>query len=357
MATETAVLRVTNVSGTSFIINVSGLALSSDLTTKDFEVTHASVVVTSLYTKISQTQIQYTGANITLGTVVQIKRETPLSFTETTFFSLTTAVQLTNSLTKLKRRVDEVEAWAQSLVASVLQGGITLGTSPVFNEAYPGTYSGDVARAATRDNLFSIINRIDNGINTWAGTYNYTAAAAVNAALATQVTVPTLAGTDSSTKASSTAQTQSALDNRLRLLVNRSTISPGITTGAFADLPLNNEVLDRDNAYNPATFTWVVPSTGIYKIDMYSLPISNGGTNPTRVGATAVYSLNGTDIQIGGSQWDSNFAHALGSTTVSLVAGQSVKPRIFIETSGGVGFTMTIGSASNIAYMAVYKLT
>ena len=357
MTTETTILRLTNVSGTSFTIDVSGLALSADLTAKDFEVTHAGAIVTNSYTKTSQTQITYAGTSVVLGTIVQVRRNTSLSFTESTFFSLTTAAQLTNSLTKLKRRVDECEAWAQAMSSLIASGGITLGSSPVFNEAYPGTYLGDITRAATRDNIYSIINRIDAGTSSWSGTYNYTSTANVNAALAASVNVPTVSATDSSTKASSTAQTQAALDNRLRLLVNRNTASGTLSITAYNDLTFNNEVIDRDNAYNPATFVWTVPTTAYYRVEVYCLPIAAGGTLPTKTSATAVLNVAGVDYQIGGSQWDVNYAHATGIWTLQLTAGQAVKFRVYLDAAGGSGYTYTFGGSPFISYAAVYKVS
>lgn len=151
---ETTVIRRTDLSGTSFVIDVSGLNLSSTLSVKDFTVTHAGVDVTVAYAKTNQTQITYTGASVLLGTRVEVVRTTPLSFTETSFISTTTASELTNALSKLKRRVDEIEALAAWQSALIQQGGLTLGTVPVLDTVFGASWNGNVSSAPSLNSVY-----------------------------------------------------------------------------------------------------------------------------------------------------------------------------------------------------------
>lgn len=346
---ETNVIRTATVSGSSYVLDVSALQLLPQLDIRDFIVTHNGIDRTVAYTKTSVTQLSYAGTAVVLGTVVQVSRSTPLTFSETTFVSNTTAVQLTNALTKLKRRVDELEALTSYQSSLIASGGVTPGVLPIVDIPYAASWDGDFSNAPSRNSVYDVINRIDTGTNTWTGSYNLSGAS--------NVTAPTQLASDSSTKVSTTAQTQSAIDNRLRLLVNRTT-SANIATGSFQDLPLNNTIVNRDS-YNTSTFIWTCPSTGVYSFQLFALPISTGGTPPTKTRATAALNVNGaSNLQIGGGETDSNFSQALGVHTLFLNAGATVKPRLFLEGTGGSGFTYTVGSDPNfLPQLAIVKLT
>lgn len=344
----TSVIRVNNVSGSSYVLDVSQLQLLPQLDIRDFLVTHNGIDRTVAYLKTSATQISYTGTTVTLGTVVQVTRVTPLTNAEASFVSVTTAVQLTNALTKLKRRVDELSALVNFQASLISSGGVALGVLPIVDTAYANSWDNDISNAPSRNAVYDVINRIDTGANTWNGTYNFTGSSSV--------LVPTQPGTDSSTRASSTAQTQAAIDTRLRLFVNRTT-TVNLITGAFQDLPLNNALVNRDS-YNTTTYTWTCPSTGVYSFQLFALPITTGGTTPTKTRVTAALLIGGSDLQIGGGETDSNFSQALGVQTLSLNTGQTVKPRLFLEGTGGSGFTYTVGAnASFLPQFTIYKLT
>jgi energy-coupling factor transporter transmembrane protein EcfT len=108
---STNVVTSTTVSGSTFILNVSALELTSDINIRDFKVTHNGIDATSSYAKTSVSQLTYTGASVVLGTLVLATRVTPLTTSETTFITTTTASELTNALNKLHRRVDELQAY------------------------------------------------------------------------------------------------------------------------------------------------------------------------------------------------------------------------------------------------------
>lgn len=151
---ETSVIRLTNLSGTTFVIDVSALALVSNLSVKDFVVTHNGLDVTTSYTKTSATQVTYSGSNVVLGTRVELYRSTGLTFGETTFLSTTTTVEMTNALSKLKRRVDELEARTAWQSALITQGGLTLGTVPILDNVYDASaWNGDTSNAPSRNTI------------------------------------------------------------------------------------------------------------------------------------------------------------------------------------------------------------
>lgn len=346
---ETNVLRTATVSGSSYVLDVSILQLLPQLDIRDFIVTHNGIDRSVSYTKTSQTQLTYAGSAVVLGTVVQVQRVTPLTFGEATFISTTTATQLTNAMTKLKRRVDELEALVSLQSSLITSGGVSPGVLPIVDTPYAASWDNDVTTAPSRNSVYDVINRIDTGSNTWTGSYNFSTSPSV--------LVPTQPASDNSTRASSTAQTQSAIDVRLRLYANRLT-SVNLTTSAFQDLQLNNTIVNRDS-YNTSNYTWTCPSTGIYIVSLFALPIATGGTTPTRTNSIAAVSLNGTsDIFIGGGEFDTGSTIATGTILMSLTAGNTLKPRLLVSATGGSGFTFTVGANNTyLPQFAIYKLT
>jgi hypothetical protein len=340
----TAVIRSNAISGTGFVIDVSALELDSNLSVKDFIVTHNGINVTTSYTKTSSTQITYAGANVNLGTVVQVERDTVITPAEVTFLSVTTAQDLTNALSKLRKRVEEAEAYLNLVSLQLSSGGITLGVNPVNDGAYGASWDGDTLAAPSRNAVYDRINQLLTSSNIFTGTYNYTGAI---------VDVSTASATDNDSSAASTSFVQSAIDNRVRVIANRTVASGTLTPESWNDLPLSNEVLDRDNAYNPGTFTWTCPATGYWKFEMFALPISTGGTPPTKTRAAIGVRSGTSEIQFGSTEFDSNFAHCVGVYTMQVTQGTQIRPRLFLGVNGGTGFTYTVGGDSNFLPLMV----
>lgn len=324
----TAIIRSNAISGTGFSIDVAALELDSNLLVKDFIATHNGVNVTAFYTKNSSTQITYAGANVNLGTIVQIERDTVLTSAEVTFLSVTTAQDLTNALTKLRKRVEEAESYVNLVSQQLSAGGITLGVNPVNDGAYGVSWNADTLVAPSRNAVFDRLNDITSGN--------------------TPVSVPTITPTsDRSLSAASTAFVNNAIDNRVRLIATRNAVSSAITTGAWTDIPLNVELIDRDSAYNTGTFTWVVPETGMYRMDWFCQVISQGGVSPTKVSEVVGYSIAGiTNYQGGVQEMDSNYAPGIGHVYAQLTSGTIIRPRCFVTTAGGSAFNMVFAADS-----------
>lgn len=344
----TNVFTSTTVTGTSFVLSVPQLQLNSDLSVSDFRVTHNGIDRTSAYTKTSATQLSYAGSAVVLGTLVQVVRSTTLTDSEVTFISTTTSLSLTNALSKLKKRVDELESFINYQSSLITAGGVTPGVLPVIDGAYPTGWSGDTDKAPSRNSVYNVINRIDSGSNSWSGNYNLSSASSV--------LVPTASTSDRTTKAASTQFTNNAIDDRLRLLVTR-TSSVNLAVNTFQDLPLNVTTVNRDS-FNTTTFTWTCPSSGVYMFTIFALPIASGGTVPTKTLSIGLVSLNGNDYYMGATEMDKEYAYAQGTLLLYVNAGDTVKPRIRVEASTGTGYTYTVGGFSFYRpEFSIYRLT
>lgn len=342
----TSVFTSTTVTGTSYVLSVPQLQLSSDLSVKDFVVTHDGSDKTSFYTKTSATQISYAGANVVLGTYVQAFRETPLSDSEVTFISNTTALALSNALSKLKKRVDELEGYVDFQSSLIKIAGVSPGVYPILSAAYGSGWSSDTVSAASRSAVYAVLNQILTGNYTQPGNIDFTGT----------TTVVTPVVTDASTKNANTLFVKNAGDARVRLVANRLT-SVGLTLSGSTpiDIPINNVIIDRDS-YNTTTFTWTCSATGNYKFEIFTLPLASGGTLPTATIATALIQVNGTtQYNLGGTQLSKEYAYGCGSYILSLNAGDTVKPKILIEPTGGTGYTYNLSSSAS--YRAQFVIT
>ena len=305
------------VSGTSYVLDVSVLELSSAISVRDFIVTHNGVDVSSLYTKTSATQLSYAGANVALGTLVQAYRSTPLTNAETTFLSVTTASQLTNALSKLKRRVDELDDLVRYQTAIITNSTGNVGVLPIVNDMFSVSWNGDISNAPSRNSVYNTINPIQTSLSSLTSTVN----------------------------------------GRLRLFANRTTSATIAHNAGFQNFPLNNAIVNLDN-YSTSTFTWACPASGIYNVSLNAVVISTGGTTPTKTRVvTGVQINNGTETQVIGTEIDANYAYATGSIVIQLTTGDTIKPRLLLEVTGGSGFTYVISqSASLPSSMSIHRL-
>ena len=190
---QTNVITRTNISGTSFTVDVTALNLSPTLTYRDFQVVHNGVDVSSLYTKLSSTSLQYNGVNVTLGTTINLRRRTPVVQSETTFITTTTATQLTNGLTKLLLRTEELEG---RLASSIPQQY----TLPLSDAAYAPAWDNDVLNAPSKNAVYDKIFSVDAAVNLRAPSASPTFTGTPSA--------PTPTWSDSSTRLATTAYTK-----------------------------------------------------------------------------------------------------------------------------------------------------
>jgi hypothetical protein len=198
---STSVLHLNNLSGTSFTINVAPLQLSTNLNETDFLVLHDGVEKTSLYTKTNTNSISYAGPNVQLGTIVQVQRLTPLLPSDTTFLSLSTAAALTNGLSRLRLRTNELYAFLFYIVQQLQANGVNLGPIPVIDEPYGFSWDSDTLNAPSRNSVYDRFNQLLTGSNTFTGSYNFSGSSSL--------LVPTPPNNDNSTKAASTAFVES----------------------------------------------------------------------------------------------------------------------------------------------------
>lgn len=155
----TSLLVRTDVSGTTYVLDVTELELNPSLSVVDFEVTHNGTIISS-YTKTSATQLTYSGTNVTNGTRVIARRVTPIIASETSFLSTTTASELTNALAKLRQRNEELDARLSYVLAQITSGGVAVGSIPIDNSAYGAGWNGDNTKAPSRDATYDIIQTL-----------------------------------------------------------------------------------------------------------------------------------------------------------------------------------------------------
>jgi hypothetical protein len=184
-----------DISGTSFLLDVTPLELSLNLSVADFQVTHNGIINNN-YTKTNDTLLQYSGTNVTLGTRIVARRITPLVPSETNFISTTTAVDLSNALDKLRLECDELSGYTNYIANQVVQGGLTLGAIPINNGAFPTGWVGDTNNAPSRNATANILS---------------TLATIASPALTGNPTAPTQASTDNSTRIATTAFVRSMM--------------------------------------------------------------------------------------------------------------------------------------------------
>lgn len=344
MGNNLSVFTSTTVSGTSYVLSVPQLQLSSDLSVKDFVVTHDGSDKTASYTKTSSTQISYAGANVVLGTYVQVYRETPLSDAEVTFISNTTALALSNALSKLKKRVDELEGYVDFQSSLIKAGGVSPGVYPILAAAYGASWSSDTVSAASRSAVYAVLNQILTGNYTQPGNIDFTGT----------TTVVTQQSTDATTKNANTLFVKNATDARIRLVATR-TASVVVASGSRQDAPLNVTLIDRDS-FNTSTFTWTCPASGTYRFDLFVLPLASGGTVPTKTTVTGLILVNGsTHYFLGMNEMNREFCSMTGFYVLTLAAGDTVKPRILIEPVGGTGYSYSL--AANAEYRPEFVIT
>lgn len=192
----------TDVSGTSFVLDVTALELSPSLSTLDFEVTHNGLASLS-YAKTSPTQLTYTGTSVVLGTRVVARRLSSITQAETTFISTTTASALTNALDKLRLRVDELDARLGYTLNQLQAGGISLGTIPISSVAFGASWNGDNVNAPSRGAVYTKNTSQDTAIAAKADT--------ASPALTGVPTAPTAATSANTTQIATTAFVKSLL--------------------------------------------------------------------------------------------------------------------------------------------------
>lgn len=258
----TSLVVLTNVSGTSFTIDVSVLELSADLGTKDFSVTHNGSDLTTAYTKTSATQVSYAGASVTLGTKVVVRRLSSFTPAESSFISTTTAFELTNSLTKARQRIEELDARVEYLLAQVALGGITIGTIPISDSVYGAGWNGVATIAPSQNAVYDRMVLL---------------ATLASPALTGTPTAPTAALYNNSTTLATTAFVNSS---RSPVVVANRNTDQGLPNSADTIVIWNNATVNNSSVLNTSTGVITAPVTGNYLItcslEMTSTTVSGG---------------------------------------------------------------------------------
>lgn len=323
-----SIIRTNTISGTSFSIDVTGLALSSNLSEVDFVVTHNGVVVTASYTKTSATLLSYSGANVTLGTMIDVRRSTPLTETDLIYLTTTTASNLTNDLQRLYRKLEENDAAVNLILSQLAAGGISLGTVNISDVAYNETTWNGIANVAPSQN--AVRDVIETKANIASPTFTGTP------------TAPTAAANTNTTQLATTAYVKSQGAGRCVLLVEGVTaqsLSTGDNVMSLVSTPstINNNYV----SYSPGFFS--VTTSGYYGINWQVNVNAVGGTPPTIIAYTP--NLQATDLSttvpIGYSRQDTT----IGVNSYFIVAFLN-NTKVYqitsnIGTAGGSGFTLS----------------
>lgn len=157
----TTLIKRTNLSGTSYTVDVTALELTANLSEKDFRVWHGGADLTASYTKTSQVQITYSGAAVVLGTEVTIVRDTSLTPAQTTFLSTTTASELTEALNRVRKRLDELEVTVASNIVS--NAAVNAGNF-ISDEAFGVPWDGNTLYAPTKNAVYDKVAAVDSTI-------------------------------------------------------------------------------------------------------------------------------------------------------------------------------------------------
>jgi hypothetical protein len=389
----TSVLRLNNLSGTSFTINVTPLQLSPNLNETDFLVLHDGVNKTSLYTKTNTNAISYAGPNVQLGTIVQVQRLTPLLPSDTTFLSLSTAAALTNGLSRLRLRTEELYSLLFFVLQQLEANGVNLAPTTVIDEPYGPSWNSDTLSAPSRNSVYARFNQLLTGSNTFTGSYNFSGSSSL--------LVPSPPNNDNSTKAASTAFVES---KKQEILTGSNTFSgantvigslsvptisnarnssnnaastefvqnaiysntwvvatcnnnPSLTTGSWTDLPLNTTLLNRGSSYNTSNFIWTCPETGLWKFSIYFCPFATGGMPPTQTESAIMLATSGNSFiqQIVGNTEPKPYGRCSGAIAANLSANSQYKVRYVVVPIGGSGFTYNLRDSADLAPVLIIE--
>jgi hypothetical protein len=344
---STTVVTSTTISGVTFVLDVTSLELTSDINIRDFKVTHNGIDTTSSYAKTSASQLTYTGASVVLGTLVRATRATPLTTSETTFITTTTANELTNALTKLHRRVDELQAYLNYQTQLLIAGGISVGASPVNNDAYGVAWNNDSLQSPSRDAVYDRVQQLLTGVNTISGNNtisganNFTGANTFTQpiALANNSTATTQAQTDDSTKIATTAFAHSVL--RPVAIVH---LSANATITGSVKIPMNVATVNVGGAWNTTSNTFTAPKSGYYLAGVRQA----GSVLVSGISATLVRCSTLGDIRLSQlSLTAGTFPPILGSTLVRLGANETLQ--FWQETFGGGASVTWEGGSSGLS--------
>jgi len=170
-------------------------------------------------------------------------------------------------------------------------------------------------------------------------------------------TAPTQATTDVSTRIATTSYVDNHLDARLRAVITRSSDSTVSSFGAWLNVPVNSVVVNNGSEFNTGTFAYTIPQNGVYKISLTCTFITSGGTPPSKLLALGGIRVNSTERIVDSSELDRQYCSVNGSLILNLSSGNTVTPRMFIETVGGSGFTVNLMGTENQPVFSVERLT
>ena len=336
----TAVIRLNNISGTSFAVNVSALDLSSTLSEIDFVVTHNGVDFTANYVKASQTSLSYSGSNVVLGTMVDIRRKTTLTETDLIYLTTTTASNLTSDFQRLLRRCEEAEAGLNLVLSQLVQGGISLGTTNISDLPYNAS-SWDGALAAPTQN--AVRDVIELKANIASPTLTGVPAA------------PTAANSTNTTQLATTAFVKNQSNGRLIL---QAASSPNQTLNNPGDTQLTIATSASTLNANYASYTsggiFSVTDSGWYLVQTQVVINAIGGTPPTIIAST--FNCRSTDnledTSIGYIRQDTTIGGATFQAPIFLSNTKQYRIIVNLGTAGGSGFTLR-GDVQKLAVISL----
>lgn len=324
----------TDVSGTSFVLDVTALELNVSLSTIDYEVTHNGAVVTPSYAKTSVSQLTYTGTSVTLGTRIIARRTTSITQAETTFISTTTASALTNALEKERLRLDELDNRISYVLNQLVAGGITLGTIPISSTAFGAAWNNDNSNTASRAALFTKFTANDTSI-TNLGT---TKADIASPTLTGDPKAPTPAVTDNDTSIATTGYVVARASSRLVFInTNTGAISP--STSSFTNFTslTGNLRSGFSDSYSSGVLT--VGVAGTYLV-LITLQFTGSTANITDALITINVGTGDSIYARVNAPAAVQYSVQTAVRTVVLTAGATITPKAYVTfASGSVSVT------------------
>lgn len=322
-------------SGTSFTIDVTDANLLTDTSIKDFRVinTDTDVILANAdFTKDSQTQISYSGADIGTNVNLEVRRNTPVErFQEIAFQAKLSSVVLNTEFDRVLRRQAETALFGAGPAAA----GIV---NEPLNQAFGTGWQSDSIRGRTANVLYDKLAAIDTKDSAQDTTIAANAAAILLRATLSSptftgtVTVPTPADASNTTIPATTAWVRA-------LLKNDCMIAERLTSQTFARNTVHTptgftEVLDEGNNFASGIYT--VPATGLYLVGA-SIRLEADTSNALsraflRLSAGSNVRYIG-DLAQGSS--DTDIFAASGIHLLSMTALETIRLQIFGQTSAG----------------------
>lgn len=147
--------------------------------------------------------------------------------------------------------------------------------------------------------------------------------------------------------ATTSAGVDTLINARTRAIATRTTDLAVSTQGSWIDLSFNSATTNPGSEFNAGTSTFTAAAAGTYQVSLNATVIASGGTIPTAILLLLGLSVNGTDRIIATPYSARNYVGGFASIPVTLASGGTVKPRYWVEVTGGSGFSLNVQGTSN----------